>query len=47
MVVTAWFGFVAPAGTPADVVNKIQVVETDRRDKPKANVIIESASMID
>jgi tripartite-type tricarboxylate transporter receptor subunit TctC len=24
MVVTAWFGFVAPAGTPADVVNKIQ-----------------------
>ena len=24
MVVTAWFGFVAPAGTPADIVNKIQ-----------------------
>ena len=24
MVVTAWFGFVAPAGTPPDVVNKIQ-----------------------
>jgi len=30
-----------------EVVNKIQVVETDRRDKPKANVIIESASIID
>ncbi len=24
MVVTAWFGFVAPAGTPAELVNKIQ-----------------------
>jgi hypothetical protein len=24
MVVTAWFGFVAPAKTPADIVNKIQ-----------------------
>ena len=24
MVVTAWFGFVAPAGTPAEIVNKIQ-----------------------
>jgi tripartite-type tricarboxylate transporter receptor subunit TctC len=24
MVVTAWFGFVAPAGTPPDIVNKIQ-----------------------
>jgi tripartite-type tricarboxylate transporter receptor subunit TctC len=24
MVVTAWFGLVAPAGTPADIVNKIQ-----------------------
>jgi peptidyl-prolyl cis-trans isomerase A (cyclophilin A)/peptidyl-prolyl cis-trans isomerase B (cyclophilin B) len=30
-----------------EVVNKIQVVETDRRDKPKANVIIESASVIE
>jgi len=25
MVVTAWFGLVAPAGTPADIVNKIQL----------------------
>ena len=24
MVVTAWFGFVAPAGTPPDIINKIQ-----------------------
>lgn len=30
-----------------EIVNKIQVVETDKRDKPKANVIIESASMIE
>ena len=30
-----------------EVVNKIQVVETDRRDKPKANVIIESASIVE
>jgi tripartite-type tricarboxylate transporter receptor subunit TctC len=25
MVVTAWFGLVAPAGTPADILNKIQL----------------------
>ena len=24
MVVTAWFGFVAPAGTPSEIINKIQ-----------------------
>ena len=30
-----------------EVIQKIQVVETDKRDKPKANVIIESASMIE
>ena len=24
MVVTAWFGFVAPAGTPPDIINKLQ-----------------------
>ena len=30
-----------------EVIQKIQVVETDKRDKPKANVIIESASMVE
>ena len=30
-----------------EVVDKIKAVETDRRDKPKANVIIESASVLE
>jgi len=30
-----------------EVIQKIQTVETDKRDKPKANVIIESATLID
>lgn len=30
-----------------EVVDKIKAVETDRRDKPKANVVIESASVLD
>ena len=31
----------------ADVVDKIKSVETDRRDKPLQNVVIESASIIE
>lgn len=30
-----------------EVVDKIKAVETDRRDKPKANVIIESAAIVE
>ncbi len=30
-----------------EVVDKIKAVETDRRDRPKANVVIESATLVD
>jgi len=30
-----------------ETVDKIKAVETDRRDKPKANVVIESASILE
>ncbi len=35
MVVTAWFGFVAPAGTPAEIVNKIQQATKKVLDTPE------------
>jgi len=35
MVVTAWFGFVAPSGTPADVINKIQQATKKVLDTPE------------
>ena len=35
MVVTAWFGFVAPAGTPAEIVNKIQHATKKVLDTPE------------
>ena len=34
MVVTAWFGFVAPAGTPPDIISKIQLATKSVLDTP-------------
>jgi len=35
MVVTAWFGFLAPAGTPPEIINKIQLATKKVMDTPE------------